>query len=459
MRSDLNLTLESFTVNAVEFGSRTAFANGTLTIDREEVTRLAYVSNFIADVTVELVLPGEKTRIVHVMDAIEPRIKVGSDTVVFPGFLGPARTVGDGVTRCLGELAVLESAQLPEPTRGILEFNEGIIDMSGPGALLSACSNTHNVVLLFTPQPGATNREFEAAIRLGALRVSRRLAETTLDAAGPDQVEQFELGQASSDLPRVAYVDQVQQQGILVQTFLYGESVESVVPTVLHPNEYFDGAVVSGNYRSMMKVPTWLRLNHPVIRALYHRHGKDLNFVGVIFCRGHFGDHQRKERNGYMVANVARMLGVEGAVMTLEGTGNTWVDFMQSVRALERSGVRTVQIVHELGGVEGKDWPVVDYTPEATAIVSGGGADRRFTVPAMERVVGGSEMVFSSNEGWGRAIERGGQPHGKRARDVRRLLDDADQWVHGAGLLGWGYDDDTGQDPPLHQPVLRRYRG
>ncbi len=36
--------------------------------------------------------------------------------------------------------------------------------------------------------------------------------------------------------------------------------------------------------------------------------------------------------------------------------------------------------------------------------MSGGGADRRFTVPAMERVVGGSEVVFSSNEGWGERL-------------------------------------------------------
>jgi glycine reductase complex component B subunit alpha and beta len=400
----MKLRLESYRVTALRFGSQTAFQDGTLTINGEEIGELAHDHTFIADVKVESVSPGEEARIIHVLDALEPRVKVGGDTVAFPGFLGPARTVGDGVTRRLSGLAVLESAQLPEPTGGILEVNEGIIDMSGPGAPLCACSNTHNVVLLFTPRPGATNQAFEAAIRLGALRASRHLAETLLGAGAPDEIETFELGSADPDLPRVAYVDQVQQQGFLVQTFLYGQSVESLVPTILHPNEYFDGAIVSGNYRSMMKVPTWLRLNHPVIRALYRHHRRDLNFVGVILCRGHHNDHQAKERNGYMVANVARLLGTQGALMTLEGTGNTWVDFMQSVKALEGSGVRTVQIVHELGGVEGKDWPIVDYTPEADAIVTGGGADRRFALPAMKRVVGGTEVVFSSNEGWGQRL-------------------------------------------------------
>jgi sarcosine reductase len=403
----MKLQLESYRVTALRFGSQTTLWDGMLTINAEEICGLAHDHTFVADVKLELVSPGEEARIVHVLDAVEPRMKVDGDTVAFPGFLGPARTVGAGITRRLSGLAVLESAQLPEPTGGILEVNEGIIDMSGPGAPLCACSNTHNVVLLFTPRPGATNQEFEAAIRLGALRVSRRLAETTHDAGPPDEVEAFELGGADPALPRVVYVDQVQQQGFLVQTFLYGQPIESLVPTILHPNEYFDGAIVSGNYRSMMKVPTWLRLNHPVIRSLYRHHRRDLNFIGVILCRGHHNDHQAKERNGYMVANVARLLDAQGSLMTLEGTGNTWVDFMQSVRALERSGVRSVQIVHELGGVEGKDWPIVDYTPEADAIVTGGGADRRFQLPAMTRVVGGTEVVFSSNEGWGQQLRAG----------------------------------------------------
>jgi len=391
-------------VTELAFGAETALRDGILTLDPEDIRRLAQDDTSIADVQVELVSPGEATRVIHVLDALEPRIKVGGDSVAFPGFLGPARTVGAGVTRRLSGLAVLECAQLPEPTGGILEVNEGLIDMSGPGASLCACSTTHNVVLLFRPRPGTTNQAFEAAIRSGTLRVSRRLAATTLDAAAPDEIEELQLGGAAPDLPRVAYVDQVQQQGFLVQTFLYGQPMEALVPTILHPNEYFDGALVSGNYRSMMKVPTWLRLNHPVIRALYRHHRHDVNFIGVILCRGHHDDHEAKERNGYMVANVARMLGAQGVVMTLEGTGNTWVDFMQSVRALERSGIRTVQIVHELGGAEGKDWPIVDYTPEADAIVTGGGADRRFTLPAMARVVGGSEVIFSTNEGWGRPL-------------------------------------------------------
>ena len=329
----MKLWLENYEVNSLTLGGTTRLESGVLTINAEEIRKAALFDGSISDVRVELTSPGDRTRIIHILDALEPRDKVDSDRATFPGFLAPARTVGEGTTRRLKGTALLASAQLPEPTGGILEFNEGIIDMSGPGVDYCACSNTHNIVLLFTARPGVTNHDFENAVRLGSIQASRYLVHAALEGAEPNDVEVLELGAVEPSLPRVAYVDQVQQQGLLVQTFLYGQSMESLVPTLLHPNEYFDGAVVSGNYRSMIKAPTWLRLNNPVIRELYTRHGKDLNFSGVILCRGHHDDHQLKERNGYMVANLARMLGVQGVVMTLEGTGNTWVDFMQAVKA------------------------------------------------------------------------------------------------------------------------------
>src|SRR5262245_10989071 len=155
----MTLELRTFHVRTVEFGRHTALVDGRLTLDREEIRRLAMTPPAIADVAVELVAPGEATRIIHVMDAIEPRITLGGESIAFPGLLGPPRTVGRGVTHRLGGVAVLESAVFPEVAIGGLEFNEGLIDMSGPGAAYSACSDTHDVVLVFTPRPGVGNRE------------------------------------------------------------------------------------------------------------------------------------------------------------------------------------------------------------------------------------------------------------------------------------------------------------
>jgi Glycine/sarcosine/betaine reductase component B subunits len=71
----MKLRLESYRVTALAFGSQTAFKDGTLTVDPEEIRRLAGDDTCIADVQVELVAPGEETRIIHVLDALEPRLK------------------------------------------------------------------------------------------------------------------------------------------------------------------------------------------------------------------------------------------------------------------------------------------------------------------------------------------------------------------------------------------------
>jgi len=55
----------------------------------------------IIGVEVEIARPGESVRIVHCLDAVEPRTKIGEATV-FPGFLGGMETVGTGETLCYG---------------------------------------------------------------------------------------------------------------------------------------------------------------------------------------------------------------------------------------------------------------------------------------------------------------------------------------------------------------------
>jgi len=73
----------------------------------------------------------------------------------------------------------------------------------------------------------------------------------------------------------------------------------------------------------------------------------------------------------------------------MEGSGNTTIDFMQTVKACEQRGVKTVACIHEFGGADGRDAPLVDSVLEADAIVSTGGVDRPIRVPAPGRVIGG----------------------------------------------------------------------
>jgi glycine reductase len=103
-----------------------------------------------------------------------------------------------------------------------------------------------------------------------------------------------------------------------------------------------------------------------------------------------------KERQGQYAAKLANLLGAQAAILTVEGTGNTNVDYMLTVKALEEVGIAAIPIVHEFGGPDGKDWPLVDYVSEAVSIVSQGGVDRQLPVPAMARVIGSSTMYFTT---------------------------------------------------------------
>ncbi|MBI4319875.1 MAG: beta-aspartyl-peptidase, partial [Chloroflexi bacterium] len=287
----MRLELATFEVRQVELSHKTGFASGLLTIGRGELAALVARDDAIAGVELELARPGESARIVHVLDAVEPLLKVRGSSCAFPGLLGPARTCGEGRTHRLKGLAVVVCGEFPEGTSGALGYREGFIDMSGPAAPYCTCSDTSNVVLLLQPATGITNEEWDRAIRLAGLSVASYLARTTVDHE-PDAVEVFELGSVDSSLPRVVYVDQIQDQGLLVHTLVYGHHADNLLPTVLHPNEMLDGAVVSANYKGGQRVATCIHTMNPVVRALYRLHGREINFAGVVLSRGLHEDHQ-----------------------------------------------------------------------------------------------------------------------------------------------------------------------
>jgi hypothetical protein len=66
---------------------------------------------------------------------------------------------------------------------------------------------------------------------------------------------------------------------------------------------------------------------------------------------------------------------------------------MLTVQELEHAGVTTSAVVHEYGGPEGSDASLVDFVPEAVALASSGGIDRRLTLPAVDHVIGGTHLA------------------------------------------------------------------
>ena len=168
-RTGPGLRLMAHDVAGVSVGKETSYADGLLTVGKRQATELL-AHPVLAAVRVSCCSPGESTRIIKVLDAVEPRCKGregqpgangASADGVFPGLLGPAKLCGRGETHLLRGAAVLSAGFLPRA-------QEAVLQMSGAGAELSPLSGTHNIVVEFEPAPDAPWEQVAGALRLEA---------------------------------------------------------------------------------------------------------------------------------------------------------------------------------------------------------------------------------------------------------------------------------------------------
>lgn len=395
----MKLQMGAFKVTRVEKGHKTTLDKGILTVNIEELAALIREDENITSVDVEFAYPGESVRIVHILDAVEPRVKASGPSCCFPGFMGLPKTAGQGVTHRLDGVAVIGTAKkihIPIGVEsGVLEFNEGIIDMSGPGQKRSMCSGTINICLCMSTSDDISTVEYDRATRMAILKTADYLARATLGKK-PDDMKEYQIGVVDPELPNIAYINQIQSQGFLCRTFLYAMPMEPYyTPTLLNPLELMDGAVVNSNFRNNMRCCTFMQQNNYVVNELFNRHGRDFNFVGMIMSRGHYDDRPLKIRLGNYAAKLAEMIGAQAAVLTIEGTGNSNIDYMSTVCALEDMGIAAVPIIHEFGGPHGEEEALFEFPKQAVSLVTGGGIDRVVEIPAMERVIGGDTIRFT----------------------------------------------------------------
>jgi len=377
----MRLELGIIKIKDVQFGEETFIKDGTLYVNKNELIALALQDDRLSEADVELARPGEEVRIIPVKDVIEPRVKVSGSGEFFPGIIGKMGTVGSGRTNALKGAALMTVGR-------IIGYQEGFIDMAGPGAQYSPFSQTNNVVLILHPIDRLAPHAHEEAVRLAGLRASVYLGKACTDVA-PDELEVYELSPVTdTTLPRVAYVHTLLSEGLLHDTYLYGADVKKLLPTLVHPNEIMDGAIVSGNCVSACdKHTTYHHLNNPVIKELYQKHGRDLNFIGVVVTNLNV-TLADKERSSDYASKLAKLIGAEGAIITEEGFGNPDTDLMMLCKKIEEYGIKTVLITDEYAGRDGSSQSLADAVPQADAVVSVGNANEMITLPPMKRVIG-----------------------------------------------------------------------
>lgn len=376
-------------INDLKFGSSTEVKDKTLFVNKDELKSYLLEDEHLASVTIDIARPGESVRIMPVKDVIEPRVKPEQDGGIFPGMVSKMFTAGQGTTHVLKGVGVVTTGK-------IVGYQEGIIDMTGPGAELTPFSQLNNLVIVADPVDGVTPYQHEAALRKMGLRAANYLGEAARNLT-PDETLTYETlplhqyHEKYPNLPKVAYVYMLQSQGLLHDTYFYGVDVKNIVPTLMHPTEVMDGAIVSGNCVSACdKNTSYHHLNSPVIHDLLKRHGKDLCFVGVVVTNENV-TLLDKQRSSDMTSKLVEYLGVDGVIISEEGFGNPDTDLIMNCTKIENKGIKTVLVTDEYAGQDGTSQSLADGSPLANAIVTAGNANELVTLPVLDKIIGNVE--------------------------------------------------------------------
>ncbi len=403
---ELRLEIGNIVIKDVQFGPKTKVSEGILYVNKEELILVAGGDDQIASTEVYLAKPGDETRIMPVKDVIEPRVKVLEGGELFPGMIGGVETVGKGCTHVLKGAAVVTTGK-------IVGFQEGIIDMSGPGAEYTPFSQTMNIVVKVDPIDGLEQHDHERVVRLAGLRAAEYLGKVAQDLE-PDSTDNYETKplleqvQEYPDLPKVVYVYMLQTQGLLHDTYVYGVDAKEIIPTFIYPTEVMDGAIVSGNCVSACdKNATYVHQNNSVIRDLYARHGRDFNFIGCVITNENV-TLADKERSSDMTAKLVEFLGADGVIISEEGFGNPDADLVMNCSKLEKKGIKTVLITDEYAGRDGASQSLADSTKDGDAVISVGNANEIIKLPPMKKIIGYEETADVIAGGFTGSLEEDG---------------------------------------------------
>ncbi len=381
----MRLEMGLVNIKDVCFGSRTAIDNHILFIDRQEVISLLVQEPLFDSVEIDLAHPGESCRIIRVLDVLEPRYRLNGPN--FPGALDGVGLVGAGQTRALKNLCVIETSA--DHARG-----RNIIDMSGPATDYSPFGATHNVVLNPHPATGVDMDEYRLAVKKAGLRASVYLAAAAKEVP-PDETQIYELpptafNHGPKDLPRISYIFPIHSQQHPThqkETVFYGSNIQGFLPTIVHPNEILDGALMF-SYSAF----TYFAQNHPVIQELYRRHQRDLWFAGVVVTVAPVTIVE-KQRNAQLAARLtSEVLGADGVIATKIGGGAVDTDLMMIYERCEEMGLKATLIIMERYPDTG-----ITFVPDnVDALVTPGLTRDAITLPPVERVIGGDTLFLDN---------------------------------------------------------------
>ena len=388
----MQLTLAQHPITDLQFGASACLEGTVLIVDAAELRRLVLEDDSIVSIDFDIVRPGEACRAGPIFDVIEPRAKAPGSGSDFPGILAAPITAGVGTTHVLQGAAVSVLAEIsPDLTRSA---TGRVLEMSGAAAEASDYAALAHLLVIPHTKPGLARQAVEKVYRVAGIKIAVALARLALNHT-PATLQTFEpvtpASKTREGQPRVAYVGQIfsrQRKPAVDEPILYGANTDGMLPVMLHPDEWLDGAIVPSLHSWFGGTETYFYQNHPIILDLYRRHhAREINFVGTVATIAG-SDNFDRERHCRAAANLVKWnLQADGAVLSKYGGGLPHADLAETARLLENMGIRTAVMVSDVSRDRRVESALLFNVPEVDAIVYNGGNGTKWQVPRLDRII------------------------------------------------------------------------
>ncbi len=375
------LQIDYVYINKVHFGDVTAIKDGVLTINKEELIDMAN-SELFEYFDIKIACPGESCRILGIHDIMQPRCKADAPETSYPGIWGKLAPVGEGRTLALKGVVV---SDIYYAKCNIKYY----MDMGGPCAKYSLFSKQYHVIIDAKPLQGVSDFSYAEALKHASLTINVFLAKLGLDLK-PNETETFELSPVdpTKKLPKVAYMVTHMASHETWNFLVYGQSAIGFLPMILQPTEILDGAMVWRYWE-----PNYYLQNEIYIKELMSRHGKDIEFVGMVITNNVM-KIDGKDTMGMMAATLCKeTLGADCVILNKSGMGHCQLDSALAFNWMEKMGMTSVLNLAAVSNDKPGDMLVIS-DPKIDAVINSG---RNFDLehPKVERLIGEETNVPS----------------------------------------------------------------
>ena len=368
------LQIDYIKVRDVKFGEKTSLDKGVLTVNKEDLLKEA-ASDLFGLLDIQLVRPGENCRILGLHDVMQPRCKADHPEESYPGIWGKIAPAGQGKTVALKGVVV---SDIYYAKCNIKYY----MDMGGPCAKYSNFSRHFHVCIDATPGEGVSDASYAEALKRASLSVNVFLAKLAIGLE-PDETEVFERKPvpAEKKLPKVAYLVTHMASHDTWNFLYYGQSALNFLPIVVQPTEILDGAMIWRYWE-----PNYFLQNEVYIKELMKRHGKDLEFVGVVFDNNVMKIDGKDTMSMISATLCKDTLGADCVMLNKSGMGHCQLDSALAFNWCQKLGMTAALNLSAVSNYEPGDMLVI-ADPKVDAVINSG---RNWDLdhPKVDRLVG-----------------------------------------------------------------------